>query len=165
MSFAKPRAPEPVNQRLVEVLDSACQHWHEGGTLGDNQITASMVDDTATVYADPSQLREILDAVVANAVAAMNPETACLQINSPSRASDETVRIVIEDNGAGMTRDVLEHALDPFFSHCEAGRGRGLGLSRAYRLAEINGGELWLESTPKVGTTVTIELPARAPSA
>jgi signal transduction histidine kinase len=165
MSFAKPRAPEPVMQRLVEVFDSACQHWHEGVTLRDNQIRTSMVDDTATVYADPSQLREILDAVVANAVAAMNPETACLQVNSPSRASDETVRIVIEDNGAGMTRDVLEHALDPFFSHCEAGRGRGLGLSRAYRLAEINGGELWLDSTPKVGTTVTIELPARAPSA
>jgi signal transduction histidine kinase len=39
-----------------------------------------------------------------------------------------------------------------------------LGLSRAYRLAEINGGSLWLESTPNIATTVTIELPARAPA-
>ena len=105
----------------------------------------------------------ILNAVVANAVAATSGKTARLQVNSPSCASDEIVRIVIEDNGVGMPRDVLEHAVDPFFSSRPAGRGRGLGLSRAYRLAEINGGGLSLESTPEVGTSVTVELPARAP--
>jgi len=50
--------------------------------------------------------------------------------------------------------------LDPFFSHRAAGRGRGLGLSRAARLVEMNGGRLWLESTPGVGTTAFVELPA-----
>jgi signal transduction histidine kinase len=74
------------------------------------------------------------------------------------------VRLEIGDNGPGMTRDVLEHAFDPFFSSRPAGRGRGLGLSRAYRLVEINGGKLWLESIPQKGTTVFIELPARAPT-
>ena len=91
-------------------------------------------------------------------------KASSLQINSPSRASDETVRIVVVDNGVGMEPEVLEHALDPFFSHRPAGRGRGLGLSQAYRLAEINGGRLALKSTPHVGTTVTLALPARAPA-
>jgi signal transduction histidine kinase len=125
----------------------------------------SITDPSVSVYADPIQLTEILDAVVTNAIEATKPETARLQINSPSRLSDDTVRIVVEDNGIGMTPDVREHALDPFFSHRAAGRGRGLGLSRSYRLAEMNGGTLWIESAPNVGTTVTIELPARAPSA
>ena len=71
---------------------------------------------------------------------------------------------MIEDNGCGMSGEVLERAVDPFFSSRPAGRGRGLGLSRAYRLAELNGGRLWLESTPNVGTKVTLELPARPPS-
>jgi signal transduction histidine kinase len=57
---------------------------------------------------------------------------------------------------------VLEHAVDPFFSSRPAGRGRGLGLSKAYRLIEINGGNLWIDSKQGAGTTVTIELPARA---
>ena len=114
------------------------------------------------VCADPEQLSTILEAVLANAVEACRTETARLQINSPSRVSDETVRIVIEDNGVGMSRDVLEHAVDPFFSSRPAGRGRGIGLSRAYRLAQINGGHLWLESTQDKGTIVTIELPATA---
>jgi signal transduction histidine kinase len=127
------------------------------------KLTVSVSDASATVYADPNQLDEILTALVTNALEASGLETAHLQINSPSRASDETVRILVEDNGIGMTPEVVEHAPDPFFSSRPAGRGRGLGLSRAVRLAEINGGRLWLESTPNVGTIATIELPARAP--
>ena len=88
-----------------------------------------------------------------------------MKVNSPSRTSDETVRILIEDNGIGMSRDVLEHAVDPFFSSRPAGRGRGLGLSQAARLAEINGGRLWLESILGTGTTVTVELPTHPPEA
>ena len=111
------------------------------------------------------QLEEILTALLTNAREATALETARLQINSPSRSSDDTVRIVVEDNGVGMTGEVLEHACDPFFSNRPAGRGRGLGLSRAVRLAGINGGRLWLESTPNVGTTATLVLPARPPTA
>ena len=83
-----------------------------------------------------------------------------MNINSPCCASDEPVRIVVEDNGVGMSGDVLKHACDPFFSHRPAGRGRGLGLSLAYRLAKINHGNLRLESRVGSGTRVTIELPA-----
>jgi signal transduction histidine kinase len=68
--------------------------------------------------------------------------------------------VSVEDNGCGMSPDVLDHCLDPFFSHRPAGRGRGLGLSRAHSLAVANGGRLWLESTPGAGTTAFVELPA-----
>jgi signal transduction histidine kinase len=54
---------------------------------------------------------------------------------------------------------VLAKALLPFFSYRPAGRRRGLGLSRAYRLAELNGGDLWLESLPGEGATVYVRLP------
>lgn len=163
MSFAKPEPPKPVLQSLRRVLEPLCQHWRASSSLHQDQVTFSVANEDATVYADPGQLDEILSPVIANALEAAKPETTRVHINSPSNASDETVRIVVEDNGAGMTRNVLEHAIDPFFSSRPAGRGRGLGLSQAYRLAEVNGGRLWLESTPNVGTTVTIELPARGP--
>ena len=169
MRFAKPEPPDPVLQPLRGVLEPLCQHWRESSSLPDDQLTLFLADTKVMVNADAEQLGEILERVLANAVLATQeiasvPEggrVPRVHINSPSRVSDETVRIVIEDNGVGMTRDVLEHAVDPFFSARPAGRGRGLGLSQAYRLAEVNGGRLWLESTPDVGTTVTIELPAR----
>ena len=164
MRFAKPEPPQPRDQLLSEVLEPLCQHWRRCSSLSVVQLAASLGDPESTVHADPTQLRQALDAVLANAVEATDAETARVQVNSPSRASDETVRIVVEDNGTGMTREVVQHAFDPFFSSRPAGRGRGLGLSRAYRLIEINGGRMWIDSTPQVGTTVTLELPARAPA-
>lgn len=164
MGFAKPDVPRPVVQPLAEVLEAACQHWRSVSGLGPDRLIHSQRDADSSVYCDNDQLGELLQAVFANALEATDPAARCIQIYSPSRASDKTVRIVVSDNGVGMTPYLLEHCLDPFFSSRPAGRGRGLGLSRAYRLAEINGGSLWIESKPQLGTTVTIVLPARAPT-
>lgn len=164
MNFAKPAAPQPQLQSLREVLESLHQHWGRALPVGSTSISIRLADPEQTVYADPAQLFEILDAVTTNAVEACRDKSARVQINSPSRPSDETVRIVVQDDGVGMTHEVLERAIDPFFSDRAAGRGRGLGLSLAFRLAGLNGGRLWLESEPGQGSTVTIELPARSPA-
>ena len=161
MRFAKPEAPTPMSHGLADALAEACQRWRTRSSLRDEQIVLSLPAPDVNVYVDPLQLDTILDAIIANAIEATSPETALIKINSSSESSDDTIRIQVEDNGVGMAPDVLERARDPFFSDRPAGRGRGLGLSRAYRYAEINGGSLWLESTPNIGTTVTIEFPAR----
>lgn len=163
MQFAKPPPPQPILRRLADALESLCQHWRGVSSIDAERMCLLISDPDATVYADPIQFREALDAVMANTLDATSPETAIVKINSPSHASDETVRIVIEDNGVGMTPKVLEHAIDPFYSSRPAGRGRGLGLSRAHRLVALNGGNLRLESRPGKGTIVHIEFPARAP--
>jgi putative nucleotidyltransferase with HDIG domain len=164
MAFAKPEPPMPQQRPLRELLEPFCQHWQERFSLATEQLTVTLAHPETTIFVDPVHLKEILTAIVSNAVASGERERIHVEINSPSRPSDEAVRIVVRDNGVGMTGEVLEHALDPFYSHRPAGRGRGLGLSKAYRLTEINGGKLWLESTSGVGTTVTIELPPRAPA-
>ncbi len=165
MNFAKPSQPTPALLPLHQTLKTVCQRWQARSEVGNTCPRLESIDATATLYCDPAQFAEMLEAVLDNALQATGPTTRSIQVNSLAGASDETVRLRVSDNGTGMTPDVLEHALDPFFSSRLAGRGRGLGLSRAYRLAEINGGRLWLESTPQVGTTVHIELPARAPKA
>jgi len=165
MSFAKPEPPQPTLQSVTGVFEQLSQYWGEASSLPADRLFLGECDAELTVFADAEQLREILVSVLGNAIGACDPQQGRVQVNLGSPASDEMVRIVVEDNGAGMSPEVLEHAFDPFFSSRPAGRGRGLGLSRAYRLAEINGGRLWIESTQNVGTTVTIELPSRAPAA
>jgi len=160
MRYAKPDPPTPMLQKLAPLLDGLCQHWRSRFSLEEDQLLTDVHDPSATVYADPGQLQEILDALVTNAVEACAAESALIKINSPSRASDETVRIVVMDNGVGMASDVLERAPDPFYSSRPAGRGRGLGLSRAQRMAEINDGKMQIESRPGIGTTITVSLPA-----
>ncbi|MCH7591271.1 MAG: HDOD domain-containing protein [Planctomycetes bacterium] len=161
MSFARPDPPLAETFTVADFLDPLFQCWQANSEAEGVRFELLVADRGTTVHADAKQVAEILDAVVANAIAASKQGSARVHINSPSRASDEMVRIVVTDHGVGMARDVLAHALDPFFSFRESGRGRGMGLSRAYRLAEINGGRLRLESKLGSGTTVTIELPSR----
>lgn len=164
MDFAKPAPPNPAQHPLAPTIERIRQHWCAASGVAAAQVRTSFADPHASVYCDAHQLQEILSAVLTNAAEATEPVARRIEINSRSLVSDDSVRLRVEDKGTGMTPAVLEHALDPFFSSRPAGRGRGLGLSKAYRLAEINGGRLWLESQTDRGTTVTIELPARPPT-
>lgn len=164
MSFAKPAAPNPALSDLAGIFDGLRQHWEADPRTEGRCLECSAADPDLRVYADRHQVMEVLLAVMTNAVQATDAQMGRVSVNSASSASDKQVRIVIEDNGVGMSPEVLEHALDPFYSSRSAGRGRGLGLSLAHRLAEINGGRLCLESIPGGGTTVTIDWPAQPPS-
>ena len=160
VQFAKPDPARPITIRLADWLGQLCQEWEEQSSLRPGQLRVTLSDPEVCVLADPGQLRRTFDALLANAVEATAPEKARLLINSASASSDEKVVVTVEDNGVGMAREVLEHAVAPFFSYRTAGRGRGMGLSQATRLAANNGGRLWLDSTLGVGTTAFVELPA-----
>lgn len=66
----------------------------------------------------------------------------------------------VQDDGAGMSPDVLERATEPFYTTKDQGEGMGLGLFLARALAEQLGGRLELDSAPDRGTTVRLEVPA-----
>ena len=70
---------------------------------------------------------------------------------------DQRVRLIVRDEGPGMSADVLRHAGEPFFTTKEAGTGFGLGLFLARMFAERCGGSLTLESDH--GTTAILDLP------
>lgn len=165
MAFAKPDSPSPTLQRLSEQLDALIERWKQSPEAARARWQVELADPDATVFVDPGQFRLVLDAILSNAVQALPVDGGLIHVNSPASASDDMVRLVIRDGGCGMSPDVLEHAIDPFFSHRPAGRGRGLGLSRAYRLTELNGGRLDIESTVGVGTTVTLDFPRQASGA
>jgi putative nucleotidyltransferase with HDIG domain len=160
VQYAKPDPPAAAIIPLAAGLKELCAHWEQHSSLRAGQLQATLSDPNVCVACDPRQLRQILDALLANAVDATEPENACVLINSTSTTSDDRIVVRVTDNGCGMTPEVLEHAADPFFSHRTAGRGRGMGLSQATRLATNNGGRLWLESTPGKGTTAFLDLPA-----
>jgi CheY-like chemotaxis protein len=73
------------------------------------------------------------------------------------------VRVEIQDQGEGMTPDVLKQAFDPFFTTKPVGEGTGLGLSMAYGTVEDHGGRIELESAPGSGTRAIITLPRIQP--
>ena len=69
------------------------------------------------------------------------------------------VELQVTDGGAGLTKKQQKHIFSPFYTTKKAGSGLGLYLSR--EIVTQMGGRMELESTPEIGTTVIIKLPAR----
>ena len=111
-----------------------------------------------SVVADPLAVEQILDNLVANAVAAL-PHGGTVRVIVS--AGPEVVEVRVIDDGIGMTASTLERAFEPHFT-TRGSAGTGLGLTISRSLAESHGGSLTAASAPGRGTTMTLRLPSAA---
>ncbi|MEU8662233.1 hybrid sensor histidine kinase/response regulator [Actinoplanes philippinensis] len=111
------------------------------------------------VRADRAKLTQVLINLATNARDAM-PDGGVLTFTSRDAGRDGYVHLTVHDTGHGMSPDVLDRAVEPFFSTKPKGHGTGLGLATAYGIVRQSGGELALESQSGHGTTVHLRLPA-----
>jgi len=118
-------------------------------------------DDALSVRADPEKLRQILLNFLANAIK-FTAEGGRIVIGADNRG--EFVRIWVSDSGIGIPSDQIAHVFEPFFQ-VEQGTTRnypgiGLGLAIARDLARAMDGQVRIESTVGVGSTVSLIMPA-----
>ncbi len=102
-------------------------------------------------------LAQVLDRLLDNAVRSLRPGAGRLAVTG-ERALGRA-RLVVEDDGVGMTEATLGRAFDPFFSTRAFGTGKGMGLAVARGLVQSMRGDLMLESAPGRGTRAILELP------
>lgn len=108
------------------------------------------------IQANASELQQTLLNLVMNAKDAIPGDG---QIRITLRQSNEDALLTIKDSGVGMTPDVIQRALEPFFTTKARLKGTGLGLSQAHGIVSDHGGEIAIDSEPNQGTTITITLP------
>jgi PAS domain S-box-containing protein len=130
--------------------------------------------DLWPALADRGQVESALLNLVINARDAM-PTGGRLLIETANKRLDEAYAVqnadvaagdyamlAVTDTGSGMPPDVLERALEPFFTTKEIGKGSGLGLSVIYGFAKQSRGHLKIDSDVGQGTTVRLYLPRAA---
>jgi signal transduction histidine kinase len=113
-------------------------------------------DTLPDVLLERPLFEQALVAVLKNALDA-SPDESRIVVTTTG-GPDGTARITIADEGEGMSDEVRRRACDPFFTKRKD--GVGLGLTYVQRIVELHGGKLALESEPKMGTRVHIDLPA-----
>ena len=128
--------------------------------------------DLWPIKADISQLEQVIVNLVVNARDAMEGEgrlqIRTLNIDEETCRKDhnyheltpaEYVMIEVQDEGTGMSREVLDKIFEPFFSTKEVGKGTGLGLSTVYGIIKQTGGYIYPDSELGKGTTFRVFLP------
>jgi signal transduction histidine kinase/CheY-like chemotaxis protein len=121
------------------------------------QLTISLPSKPLHVRADPGQLESALFNLLLNANNAIE-EKGNISVTLDKHDTNQA-RIQIVDDGQGMASDVLDHAIEPFFTTREAEGGTGLGLSIVYGFIRQTGGYLNIESEVDQGTQIEVLLP------
>ena len=166
LAFGRRQALRPevfdLNKR-VEGLADMLRH-----TLGSGiKVDTELAPDLCRVYADPSQLEVAVLNLALNARDAMPDKRGTLKLSAhnvsfpaaPDRQAGDYVCFGIEDNGAGMSREVLARVFEPFFTTKERGKGTGLGLAQVHGFIKQSGGDVEVDSEPGKGTKFALYLP------
>jgi PAS domain S-box-containing protein len=166
-SRRQPLAPKAIDvNRLVLGMSDLLR-----STLGEAvSIETVLGAGMWPISADPNQLEAALLNLAVNSRDAM-PNGGKLTIETANTFLDESYAaregaapgqygmIAVSDTGSGMSKEVAEHAFEPFFSTKQTGAGSGLGLSQVYGFAKQSGGHVKIYSEPEAGTTVKLYLP------
>lgn len=116
------------------------------------------------VHANGNQIQQILLNLLINARQAM-PSGGRLLIKLAYDAENDLVDLVVRDFGCGIPADKLPHIFDPFYStkngpDASGKGGTGLGLSMCRDIIEAHHGRIRVDSSPGVGTAITLKIPS-----
>lgn len=156
LAFARKQSlvPELVNlNSLIEGMTDLVEISLKPGVV----LEISLPSPPLVALVDPGQFESALFNLLLNANNAIDE---CGKIRVALEKNDhQQARIVISDDGRGMSKDVLARAIEPFFTTRENQGGTGLGLSIVYGFMRQTGGNLQIESTLGQGTEVVVSLP------
>ncbi len=126
------------------------------------------------IKGDPSQIHQILQNLILNAVEAtpergqVSVRTEDLHLTDPIETRwahippGDYVRLCVADEGTGMSPEVMRHVLEPFFTTKTGGGNSGIGLATVYAIVQRHGAHLDLESKEGEGTRFSLYFPRHA---
>jgi signal transduction histidine kinase len=145
-----------LNALIKAVIPLTQPKWQAQALAKGRVIDVTLeLSEIPFISGDPSEIRELLINLVFNAVDAM-PEGGRLRFRTGR--GENTARIGVSDSGIGMTEDVQQRCMEPFFS-TKGEEGTGLGLAMVFGIVKRHDAIIQIESVPGAGTTFWIDFP------
>ena len=145
--LSKPPEPVDCNQALAQALELLKMQVEQSGA-------AVTHDGLTTIWAEPTQIRQLLQNLVANAIKYRRDEEPPRIHVAAQRVGREWV-FSVRDNGLGIAPEYHHRIFGLFQRAHDRSKypGTGLGLAICKRIVEHHGGRIWVESQPGQGST------------
>ncbi|MEM9825768.1 MAG: ATP-binding protein [Planctomycetota bacterium] len=149
------RTQQDLAELVRDVIDMV-------GKVGKYRCTTIRMSGEGSLRAhvNPQEIRQVILNLLTNALESVDANGS-IDVNLSAQHGHAVIRI--EDNGCGMTQEVLDQLFEPFFTRRRDGTGTGLGLSITYRIVTQHGGSLEAQSDGcGHGSTMLLSLPLAA---
>lgn len=143
---------------LNQVIDRALRLIQHQLDLAGIQVEPNLDPELPPVICDGAHIEQVLLALMMNALDAM-PQGGNLWLTSKASREDNTIKIIVRDDGCGISPEILPRLFEPFLTTKESGRGVGLGLAISRSILERHNGTIEVQSEVGRGTTFTVSLP------
>jgi signal transduction histidine kinase len=158
MLFARPPAPNfesfPLDEAVHPILNSFTPQASSQEIELRSDLTEGLI-----IRADRTQLAVVLSELLRNSLQATH-RGGLINVSATVAHADRPVaRLVVEDNGAGLSEADREHLFDPFYSGRQAGRGLGFGLCKCWRILQLHGGSIDVSPREAGGVTAITNWP------
>ncbi len=158
--FSHINGPDEVQEDINELLEKTLN-------LARNQLKYDIdivqdFGDGCSIYCNGAKLGQVFLNLIINAIHAMEANTDKRQLTLLTRIEQQDLRVEISDNGCGIEQEKIARIFDPFYTTKDVGKGTGLGLHIVQDIVTSHNGSITVSSTPGVGTTFSIVLPANA---
>jgi len=149
--------PEKEHCYISDIINGALeqQRWIHKNHVFETDIAP----DLPEIYADYSQIRQVVSNLLENAAAHSEEGT---QITVKAKAVDGMLQVGVSDEGVGIPKKDLDKIFDKFYRGTqkrERPGGTGLGLAICQALVQAHGGQIWVESEVGHGSTFYFRLP------
>ena len=145
---------------VCELVEDLMQVYEPIAEAEEIKLTSSVPRDLSPIKADPSRMAQVLHNLIGNA---LRHTPAGGTISLSVTQTHANTRIIVRDNGEGISPEHLPHIFDRFYrvdrTRARTTGGSGLGLAIAKAIVESHNGTIGVSSTPDQGSTFTITLP------
>jgi two-component system, NtrC family, nitrogen regulation sensor histidine kinase NtrY len=138
----------------IDSLFRKCKILMESNISNNIKIIANVYPEDIAIEADYAQIEQILINLIKNAVEALsNKKNGTIHLKA--FYADDATLIQVEDNGTGISSDIIEDIFVPFYTTKENGSGIGLSLSK--QIMQNHDGTISVNSAPNKGSTFTLK--------